>query len=198
MIQSTIFKGGYMETKLCFGCVQYKSTSCFHKAKKEKGGFQYHCIDCSKQYHAKRYVEQKDKLKVQLKKYKAENKEKIEVASLLWKKNNPDKVKQYQRTSNLRKNFGLSMDEYEEMLAKQKNLCAICLDDLIPGRTTHIDHNHNTGQVRGLLCMRCNLTIGLIKDHWLILDNAQDYVGYWSIKHGSSKVKLIQESPSLN
>ena len=172
-----------METKLCFSCVQYKPTSCFHKAKKEKDGFQYQCIDCSKQYHAKRYIEQKDKLKVQLKKYKEENKEKLEVASLLWKKNNPDKVKQYQRTSNLRKNFGLSMDEYEQMLAKQNNLCAICEkpETFIHHQTKEtarlaVDHCHKTNKVRKLLCKSCNTALGLFKDDIGVMENAVQYL----------------------
>ena len=172
-----------METKLCFSCVQYKPTSCFHKAKKEKDGFQYNCIDCSKKYHAKRYVEQKDKLKVQLKKYKEENKEKLEVASLLWKKNNPDKVKQYQRTSNLRKNFGLSMDEYEQMIAKQNNLCGICEkpETFIHHQTKEtarlaVDHCHKTNKVRKLLCKSCNTALGLFKDDIGVMENAVQYL----------------------
>ena len=172
-----------METKLCFSCVQYKPTSCFHKAKKEKDGFQYHCIDCSKKYHAKRYVEQKDKLKVQLKKYKVENKEKLEIASLLWKKNNPDKVKKYQRTSNLRKNFGLSMDEYEQMVLKQNNLCAICekAETFIHHQTKEparlaVDHCHATGKVRKLLCKNCNTALGLFKDDIAVIGNAAQYL----------------------
>ena len=172
-----------METKLCFSCVQYKPTCCFHKAKKEKDGFQYQCIDCSKQYHAKRYIEQKDKLKVQLKKYKEENKEKLEVASLLWKKNNPDKVKQYQRTSNLRKNFGLSMDEYEQMLEKQNNLCAICEkpETFIHHQTKEtarlaVDHCHKTNKVRKLLCKSCNTALGLFKDDIGVMENAVQYL----------------------
>ena len=172
-----------METKLCFSCVQYKPTSCFHKSKKEKDGFQYHCVDCSKKYHAKRYVEQKDKLKVQFKKYKEENKEKLEVASLLWKKNNPDKVKQYQRISNLRKNFGLSVDAYEQMLAKQNNLCAICEkpETFIHHRTKEparlaVDHCHKTNKVRKLLCKSCNNALGLFKEDIGAMENAVQYL----------------------
>jgi len=172
-----------METKLCFSCVQYKPTSCFHKAKKEKDGLQYHCIDCSRQYHAKRYVEQKEKLQAQIKKYKIENKEKIEESALLWKKNNPDKVKKYQRTSNLRKNFGLSLDEYEQMLIKQNNLCAICEkpETFIHHQTKElarlaVDHCHTTGKVRKLLCKSCNTALGLFKDDIAVIGNAVQYL----------------------
>ena len=171
-----------METKLCFSCVEYKPTSCFHKAKKEKDGFQYHCIDCSKKYHAKRYVEQKDKLKIQLKKYKEENKEKLEVASLLWKKNNPDKVKKYQRTTNLRK-FGLSYEDYEQMHKQQKGLCAICNnpETFVHSKTKElarlaVDHCHLTGKTRKLLCKNCNTGLGSFKDNQDVLLKAMQYL----------------------
>ena len=172
-----------METKICLTCKQNKPTSCFHKAKKEKDGLQYHCIDCSKKYHAKRYIEQKDKLKVQLKKYKQDNKEKLDAAALLWKKNNPDKVKQYQRTSNLRKNFGLTMDEYQQMLEKQNNLCAICgkPETFIHHRTKEparlaVDHCHKTNKVRQLLCRKCNSAIGLFHENVKVMQNAINYL----------------------
>jgi hypothetical protein len=172
-----------METKLCVTCVQHKPTSCFHKAKKEKDGLQYNCIECSKKYHAKRYIEQKDKLKAQLKKYKIENKEKLEIASLLWKKNNPDKVKKYQRATNLRKNFGISLDEYEQMLMAQNNLCAICEkpETFIHHQTKEparlaVDHCHATGKVRKLLCKSCNTALGLFKDDVNAIANAVQYL----------------------
>lgn len=53
--------------------------------------------------------------------------------------------------------YGLTVQQYDEMLAEQKNLCKICKKE--PKRIV-IDHNHNTGDVRGLLCVRCNSCLG--------------------------------------
>jgi hypothetical protein len=171
-----------METKLCFSCVQYKPTSCFHKAKKEKDGLQYHCIDCSKQYHAKRYVEQKDKIRDQIETYRTNNKDKIEQSRLKWVAKNPEKVKEYQRVTNL-KRFGLSVKDYEMMFENQKGLCAICNN---PETFVHfktkklaklaVDHSHATGKTRKLLCKTCNTALGLFKDDRNILLSAAQYL----------------------
>jgi hypothetical protein len=73
--------------------------------------------------------------------------------------------------SKLRK-YGLSLQQYNEMLSRQNDTCAICLqkETYIPnGKTSpqslSIDHDHKTGKVRGLLCYACNLAIGLLKDN---------------------------------
>jgi hypothetical protein len=62
-----------------------------------------------------------------------------------------------------RKRYGVSLEEYEEMLRAQDGRCAICGDP--PGkRRLAIDHCHETGRVRGLLCVRCNTLIGQADD----------------------------------
>jgi hypothetical protein len=75
-----------------------------------------------------------------------------------WRKAHPDEVAK----SNFRrriKRYGLTDEEYRQLVARQKGRCAIC------GRKELcIDHNHNTGKVRGLLCGRCNAALGLLDD----------------------------------
>ena len=171
-----------METKLCSSCVEYKPTLCFHKAKKEKDGFQYHCIDCSKKYHANRYVEQKEKIRSQIEEYRSKNKDRVEQAQALWKAKNPEKVRQYQRVTNLKK-FGLSNESYNSMVEQQKNLCAICKkpETFVHSRTKEIarlavDHCHTTGRTRKLLCKNCNTGLGSFKDDPSILMSAAQYL----------------------
>lgn len=67
----------------------------------------------------------------------------------------------------LRNRFGITLEEYEEMLERQDGKCAICgkaesaLSNAgIPGKMLAVDHDHETGRVRGLLCQRCNIGIG--------------------------------------
>jgi len=91
----------------------------------------------------------------------------------------PEKVKEIGRASEHRrrlKRYGVTEQWYTDTLKDQKNLCDICLDPLIPGRTTHIDHNHSTGQVRGLLCSHCNFLIGNAKEDKLRLAQAINYL----------------------
>lgn len=63
--------------------------------------------------------------------------------------------------------YGITQADYLRLLAEQKGKCAIC------GRVSidlHIDHDHESGQIRGLLCMTCNTALGGFKDNteWLI------------------------------
>jgi hypothetical protein len=66
----------------------------------------------------------------------------------------------------LKKNFGITPEQYDEMLAAQGGVCASCSTDK-PGGPYGIfavDHDHSTGKVRGLLCKNCNLAIGMLGD----------------------------------
>ena len=59
--------------------------------------------------------------------------------------------------------YGITFDEYESMLDAQDGVCAICREKCTTGRMLAVDHNHITGEVRGLLCRGCNQGIGLLK-----------------------------------
>lgn len=77
------------------------------------------------------------------------------------------------RHYNLRR-YGLGIAEYDELLATQNGGCAICGDK--PDPVLHVDHCHDTGRVRGLLCKRCNPMIGLAREDPKILHSAADYL----------------------
>lgn len=72
--------------------------------------------------------------------------------------------------------YGITKTQYEEMKSNQNNKCAICYNPLELGRKTHIDHNHKTNKVRGILCRRCNLLVGYANDSIDILQNTIDYL----------------------
>lgn len=74
----------------------------------------------------------------------------------------------------LRKRYGLSEVEYLALKARQKDLCAICFNALT--NEALVDHNHNTGVVRGLLCRSCNFGIGLFCEDPQRLRRAAVYV----------------------
>ncbi len=60
--------------------------------------------------------------------------------------------------------YGLSLDDYEAMLARQQGCCALCGRRPWPGRPLQVDHDHQTGRVRGLLCGVCNSTLTRFED----------------------------------
>ena len=75
-------------------------------------------------------------------------------------------VDRARRDSHLKKTYGISLAEYDEMLEEQGNGCAICgTSPEKNGRRLDVDHCHTTGKIRGLLCHSCNLGIGKFKDN---------------------------------
>lgn len=73
--------------------------------------------------------------------------------------------------------FGISLAEYQRLLAAQKGLCQICgQPNNRVERTLAVDHNHITGKLRGLLCDRCNLGLGHFNYNKELLKKAVDYL----------------------
>lgn len=68
------------------------------------------------------------------------------------------------RRRDLRRNYGIEVEEYDAMLVAQNGVCAICEQPCVSGRRLAVDHDHRTNRVRGLLCSRCNQGLGLFGD----------------------------------
>lgn len=85
-----------------------------------------------------------------------------------------------QRKNNRLKRFGLLQSCIEEKLLDQDFKCAICSVEI--DETAHVDHNHITGEVRDLLCGRCNVLLGHAREDPCILEAAADYLRKWADK----------------
>lgn len=72
--------------------------------------------------------------------------------------------------------YGISIEQYEKLLFRQKNRCAICYSENWGKPSPSIDHCHTTGRIRGLLCNNCNRALGLLKDNERTLKNAAKYL----------------------
>jgi len=92
--------------------------------------------------------------------------------SLDWKKRNIESVREKGFAYHIEKTYGLSVDQYNKMLKNQNGVCAICKKN----KKLWIDHNHSTGEVRGLLCPSCNSLIGYLETYADLLDNAKQYL----------------------
>ena len=90
-------------------------------------------------------------------------------------KYNPEK----QRRQVLKKNFDLTPEDYESILSAQGGSCAICGTTNFlysRGKRPHIDHCHQSGKIRGLLCGHCNIGLGQFFDNVALLGNAITYL----------------------
>ena len=136
-----------------------------------------------KKQYMKEYVEKnRERIKEQRKEYYKKNKERI--LELKRNAHDPDKTKNYR----LQKEYGISLDEYNQMRTRQGYKCAACgvhEEDLPKANNQHgskslvVDHCHKTGKVRQLLCTRCNTVIGLVDENLDLLDFLKDYIEYW-------------------
>ena len=85
------------------------------------------------------------------------------------------------RSQYLKRQYGLTFEEFDAMLSSQENACAICgtkQPSKNRGRTRrfHVDHCHKTGKVRGLLCKSCNIALGEIEDNIHTLKSMIQYL----------------------
>lgn len=82
----------------------------------------------------------------------------------------------------IRRQYGITLAEYDQMLRDQDNKCAICgNEDEVEGRRLAIDHCHDSGKVRGLLCGKCNRGLGLFYDNQELLENAISYLTKYAL-----------------
>ena len=106
--------------------------------------------------------------------YTGTTEERKRKATKVWRERNPDKVlnKRY------KERYGITYDTYKEMLKEQNHKCAICGTDEVDTRNSKlcVDHCHNTGQVRKLLCHSCNCGLGHFKDSSELLIKAAEYL----------------------
>ena len=111
--------------------------------------------------------------------YKLRHTEEYRAKSRAYKKT--PRYQAYRRNYEFIKHFGITLADYELMLKRQKGVCAICKQKETKGvkgvvRRLAVDHNHQTGEVRGLLCTDCNQTLGHMKENIQFLLNAIDYL----------------------
>ena len=85
-------------------------------------------------------------------------------------------VKEEHRARVLMSRFGLTVDAYDAMVNVQGGVCAICREQCASGMRLSVDHDHMTGEVRGLLCKICNVAIGHLKDDPELLRRAAEYL----------------------
>lgn len=92
-----------------------------------------------------------------------------------YRRANPEHSREIIRRSALKRNFGITPEDYNRLLKKQSDVCRIC-NESDHDRRLAVDHDHLTGRIRGLLCKKCNRGIGLFKDDIGLLRAAVSYL----------------------
>lgn len=83
----------------------------------------------------------------------------------------------YAKKYQLNRNYGLTWEGFQELIRDQDYRCAICPEPIASDdKNTHVDHDHNTGKVRGILCSNCNRGLGMFKDSVRLLAYAIVYL----------------------
>ena len=112
-------------------------------------------------YRKKLYSENKEEILKNLKLRRENNLEKYLIRENEYRMKNPIKIKHSKRAYNLKVTYNMTLEDYQRMFDTQKGKCAICKKHQNEFKyPLHVDHDHNTGKVRGLLCGRCNAGLG--------------------------------------
>ena len=141
--------------RVCTVCAEGKTHEQFHKHPNGLHGLQSQCKACASAKSKKR-----------------------------WHGFTPEQKRDHGRRNMLKHNYGITVEQYEAIFEAQGGLCAICREPE-PRRAKStatdrmampVDHDHASGEVRGLLCSNCNITLGLMKDDPDRLEAAANYL----------------------
>ena len=137
------------------------------------------------EYNKNYYKQNRDKILQQAKEYREDNQEKLKQ----YRQNNPE----IRKNSRLKYEFGITLELYDEMFEKQNGVCDICglpETKVIRGKIVSlaVDHDHETGKIRGLLCHSCNVSLGGFKDSPELLISA---IGYLTQEEDSPLLELV-------
>lgn len=128
--------------KFCSSCNTNKPSSQFHKQKSGTGGLQNRCKKCQREANDT---------------WRQKNPEQWKTTAKAWEEANKDR----RRKQHLKRQYGVTLETYEDLLDQQEGLCAICGHE---SAKLDLDHDHKTGIIRGLLCNPCNQGLGHFKD----------------------------------
>lgn len=131
------------DEKFCGGCKTTKSAANFYRSRYQRDGLQSQCKTCQ---HQQRSV---------------------------WNDQNPVRLKEQRRRADVRRKFGITLEQYNQLMQSECEVCGGTGDSL--GRMA-LDHDHKTGAIRGVLCGKCNMALGLCTDDPSRLRALADYL----------------------
>ena len=123
---------------------------------------------------AEYYKKHRIAIRARQSKYYVDHKDDFRKRNVKFTKTNPS----YQKEQNMLNAYGLSLAQYNKMIAQQNNKCCICKTAFTIDKknSIHIDHDHESGKVRGILCSHCNVLLGYAREDISILRSAIRYI----------------------
>lgn len=146
-----------MKTKVCTRCKKEKPFSEFYKSKRNKTGVITECKMCKRIYTTRRWQDIKNNPVLYAKEKK--------------------RMRRSERGWSLRKDYGLTVADWNMLFDVQQGCCYICgkHQSILKSRLC-VDHSHESGKVRSLLCCKCNMALGLVEESTDILQKRLSYV----------------------
>jgi hypothetical protein len=160
--------------KRCKRCGELRSLDDYYKNPAGADGLRPECKTCTAARRAAWYAENAALEKARVKRWQQANAERVNAANRA-RRRSPE-ARRAQRDGYLRRKYGITIEQYEEMLAAQGGVCAICGREPNPNISLHVDHDHETGALRGLTCFRCNQAMGAFGEDPGLLRAAGDYL----------------------
>jgi len=167
--------------KVCIYCRERKPASEYHSHRyttrtgRESVRLNSACRSCHGEKTKARKVANPERTRAQSRDYKRRNAAVLARRNAAYRRANPQRIAGY----SMKHKHGLTMIEYEALLCQQGGVCKVCRQEAEPvgiKRRLHIDHCHETGRIRGLLCHNCNVSLGLMKDDPARIRALADYL----------------------
>lgn len=160
--------------KRCKHCGVTKSAVEFYANPSGRDGLRPECKACTAAKRAAWYAENAEGEKARVKEWQQANAERVNAATR--ERRRSPAAKRAARDGHLRRKFGITVEQYEAMLDEQGGRCAICRREPHPTISLHVDHDHDCGHLRGLICFECNAGLGKFRDRADQLRAALDYL----------------------
>ena len=178
-------------SKVCTKCGVRKALTRFYHSKISQDGREKVCKKCRDGQPKKLKPESLQKIKQYKRAYYQAHKEEYKTRSRdgyrARKKRDVDR-KERRRQSLFKyrlKKYGLTLQQFDALQLQQAGCCAVCGSTL--DHTCHVDHDHSTGRVSGLLCCHCNHGLGEFRDDVDLLRKAIQYVQDGSLTQGNTR-----------
>ena len=169
--------------KACKKCGEIKSLERFHRASVMRDGHRNECKDCWAAARKIYYQRNRERMIDNVRRWRRENPERYRETRQRYLETHGEQKKARDREGHLRRKYGVTQNIFEALVAAQLGHCAIC--GASEGMALHVDHDHRTKKVRGLLCGKCNKAIGLLNDDPELLVAAKLYLEranrFWSV-----------------